>query len=92
MRGQNTKPLDIDDVELMKAPLDDRMLLIADMLKQLEAEDPVSAQVVILKFFGGLTNKEVAELQGVTERTVERQWAYACNSLYQMIRADNAQA
>lgn len=91
-RGQNTKPLDIDDVELMKAPPDDRVLLIDDMLKQLEAEDPVSAQVVILKFFGGLTNKEVAEVQGVTERTVERQWAYARASLYQMIRADNGQA
>ena len=76
----------------MKAPPDDRVLLIDDMLKQLEAEDPVSAQVVILKFFGGLTNKEVAEVQGVTERTVERQWAYARASLYQMIRADNGQA
>ncbi|HPU56410.1 MAG TPA: ECF-type sigma factor [Verrucomicrobiota bacterium] len=31
----------------------------------------------MLKFFGGLTNHEVAASFGVTERTIERQWAYA---------------
>ena len=38
-----------------------------------------------MKFFGGLTNQEVAESLGVTERTVERQWAYARVWLFQSI-------
>ena len=56
-------------------------------LKKLEQQDPESARVVILKFFGGLTNREVAESLGVTERTVERQWAYARSTLLAMIRS-----
>ena len=43
--------------------------------------------MVILKFFGGLTNREAAESLGVTERTVERQWAYAKSTLLTMIRS-----
>ena len=41
-----------------------------------------------MKFFGGLTNQEVAESLGVTERTVERQWAYAKAWLFRDIRQE----
>ncbi|MNG33854.1 ECF sigma factor [compost metagenome] len=54
------------------------------MMDRLEAEDPESARVISLKFFGGLTNKEIASMEGVTERTIERQWAYAKARLLQM--------
>ena len=64
-----------------------RLLRIDENLKKLEQQDPESARVVILKFFGGLTNREVAESLGVTERTVERQWAYARSTLLTMIRS-----
>ena len=57
-----------------------------EALEQLKAEDPDKARIVVLKFFGGLTNQEVAENLGVTERTVERQWAYAKAWLFQKIR------
>jgi RNA polymerase sigma factor (TIGR02999 family) len=65
---------------------ENRLLRIDESLKELEQQDPESARVVILKFFGGLTNREVAESLGVTERTVERQWAYARSTLLTMIR------
>jgi DNA-binding NarL/FixJ family response regulator len=42
---------------------------------------------VTLKFFGGFTNREIAENLGVSERTVERHWAYAKASLLDMILA-----
>jgi RNA polymerase sigma factor (TIGR02999 family) len=67
---------------------EDRLLRIDETLKKLEQQDPESARVVILKFFGGLTNREVAESLGVTERTVERQWAYAKSTLLTMIQSD----
>jgi DNA-directed RNA polymerase specialized sigma24 family protein len=44
--------------------------------------------VITLKYFGGLTNKEVANILDVTERTVERQWAYAKACLLEMIKAE----
>jgi DNA-directed RNA polymerase specialized sigma24 family protein len=55
-------------------------------LERLAAEDPERAKVVVMKFFGGLTNQEVAKILGVAERTVERQWTYAKVWLFQYIR------
>ena len=55
-------------------------------LERLRSEDPERARVVLLKFFGGLTNQEVADSMGVTERTIERHWAYAKAWLFQSIR------
>ena len=78
--------LDIEGLDLAAATQDDRVLLIDDALEQLRAEDPERARVVVLKFFGGLTNQEVAEILGVTERTVERQWAYAKTWLFRAIK------
>jgi len=41
---------------------------------------------VVLKFFGGLTNQEVAQSLDVTERTVERQWAFAKAWMFRSIQ------
>jgi RNA polymerase sigma factor (TIGR02999 family) len=50
---------------------------ISEALEELEAVDPDLAQVVDLKFFCGFTLAEVAHMQGVSERTVQRQWEKA---------------
>lgn len=84
--GGDQNRLDMDDFELAAAPPDDRILLVDEALVRLEAEDPESARVITLKFFGGLTNKEVASTLGVTERTVEREWAYAKACLFKIIQ------
>jgi RNA polymerase sigma factor (TIGR02999 family) len=78
--------LDINDIDLASAQPDEKILLMNDALEQLQAEDPEKARIVVLKFFGGLTNQEVAENLRVTERTVERQWAYAKAWLLRKIR------
>jgi len=85
-RGGGQLRLDVDQLELAAATPDDKMLLIDEALERLQADDPEKAQVVILKFFGGRTNQEVAETLGVTERTVERHWAYAKAWLFRSIR------
>ena len=51
--------------------------MIDGALLRLQAKDQELAQVVMLKFFGGLTNAEVAEMTGVTERTVQNKWTFA---------------
>jgi DNA-directed RNA polymerase specialized sigma24 family protein len=65
---------------------DERIVLIDEALDRLEKEDPQSASITVLKFFGGFTNREIAKIQGVTERTVERDWAYAKACLIRLIR------
>jgi RNA polymerase sigma factor (TIGR02999 family) len=79
--------LDIDDLELSGSTPDEKVLLINEALEQLQKEDPEKARIVVMKFFGGMTNQEVAENLGVTERTIERQWAYAKAWLFQLIRS-----
>lgn len=89
-RGENVEILDIQlhGLEVEDTTLDERVLLVDEMMSRLEKEDPESVRVISLKFFGGLTNKEIAAMDGVAERTVERHWAYAKARLYQMIRAE----
>lgn len=65
---------------------DEPALQVSAALEKLRKVDPTRAKVVLLKFFGGLTNQEVAEEMGVTERTVERYWAYSKTWLYREIR------
>ena len=69
--------IDISQIDLAHDKTDDRVLLIDEALERLRAENPEAAQLVCMKFFAGMTNQEVAESLAVTERTVERRWAFA---------------
>ena len=53
------------------------LLALHDALERLSRLDPRLAAVVEQRFFAGLTVDEIAQLQGVTSRTVERQWSKA---------------
>jgi RNA polymerase sigma factor (TIGR02999 family) len=86
--GGGIERVGLEEANLTAMASDDRVLLIDENLERLEKEDPESARVISLKFFGGLTNKEVAKILGITERSVERQWAYARTSLFAMIKSD----
>jgi len=86
-RGGDHVRLDIDNVELAATMPEEKVLLIDDALERLRAQDAEKARVVVLKFYGGLTNQEVAESLDLTERTIERHWAYAKAWLFQSIRA-----
>ena len=87
-RGGGQARLNIDELELAAATPDDKILMIDEALVRLEKDDPEMARVVVMKFFGGMTNQEIAEHLGVTERTVERHWAYARACLFQIIRTE----
>ena len=79
-RGGGAPPLSLDN--LMKAaetdavPVEDLLTLEA-ALSRLEAVDHRAAQVVILRFFAGMSSPEVAEHLGVSVRTVEGDWTHA---------------
>lgn len=86
-RGGDQLRIDIEQLELAATTPDEKVLLIDEALEKLQEQDPEKARVVVLKFFGGLTNQQVAESMDVAERTVERHWAYAKAWLFQSIRA-----
>lgn len=64
---------------------DEKLLLIDEALRKMEVEHPERAQVVVLKFFGGLTNHEVANTLGTSERSVDRHWLCAKNWLFRTL-------
>jgi len=86
-RGGGQVRLNIEELELAATTPDDKILLIDEALARLQMKDPQMARVVMMKYFGGMTNQEAAESLGVTERTVERQWAYAKAWLFRDIRS-----
>jgi RNA polymerase sigma factor (TIGR02999 family) len=88
-RGAGGERVSLEDLDLVAATTDDRVLLVDQNLARLEQEDPESARIITLKFFGGLTNKEVAGILGVTERSVERQWAYAKACLFKLMQEES---
>ena len=57
-----------------------------EALERLEKEDPDQARIVVLKYFGGLTNEEVAKSLDLSPRTVDRQWACAKVWLFQWMQ------
>jgi RNA polymerase sigma factor (TIGR02999 family) len=61
---------------------DDDLLALDEALETLEVEDERSHQVVMLRFFAGMTANEAAELLDVSERTVDRDWQFARAWLY----------
>jgi len=75
--GGGQQRLDIEGLDLAATTADDKVLLIDEALERLRAEDPEKARIVTLKFFGGMTNQEIADHLKIGERTVERQWAFA---------------
>ena len=66
------------DEALVAAPGKDReMVALDDALKALAKEDPRKAKAVELRFFGGLSMEETAEVLGISVQTVRRDWTFA---------------
>ena len=86
--GGGQARLNIEDLELADTTADDKVLLVDEALKELKIEDPELERIVVLKFFGGLSNEEIAETLGLSKRTLDRQWAYARAWLFRRIRQE----
>lgn len=85
-RGSDQERVNLDDLEIAGAVQDDNLLIIHEALEKLEREDPEQGQIVVMKFFGGMTNEETAANLGISERTVYRQWVCAKARLVVLIR------
>jgi RNA polymerase sigma factor (TIGR02999 family) len=76
-RGGGMRHVDLDDVQIAAADRADTLVSLDEALTRLAALSPRLAQVVELRFFGGLTEEETAQVLGVTDRTVRREWTKA---------------
>ena len=65
---------DSDAMQVAGSGASDELLRVSDALHQLETIDPELAELVEMRYFGGYSEVEIAELQGVNERTVRRRW------------------
>ena len=78
-RGGGEKPSELDaaalDAPVQAASAED-VLAVNDAIGKLETEHPRKAEIAILRYFGGLSVQEIAELMGVTTRTIEREWRF----------------
>ena len=68
--------------EVADTGVSDELIRVNDALQELESLDPELAQVVEMRYFGGYSEIEIADYQGVTERTVRRRWDKARAWLY----------
>jgi RNA polymerase sigma factor (TIGR02999 family) len=81
-RGDGARQQELDDElhgELSAPNGADPLELVAlnEALEELERVDARQAQLVELRFFGGLSHEEIARIQGVSARTVDADWALA---------------
>ncbi len=81
-RGDGDRPLSLDDVVVSAAMPDAELLALHEVLTRLETIDPRQSQVVELRFFGGLTLEETAEVLHISPATVGREWTLAKAWLY----------
>jgi RNA polymerase sigma factor (TIGR02999 family) len=91
-RGGNWERLSLDAMDLPEASPEDKILLVHEALDKFEALAPDEAQIVKLHFFVGLKQDEIAELLGLSERTVKRRWAFARAWLFRRIQEDQTGA
>lgn len=76
-RGGEAVAITLDDGHMAPDDQNEQLLQLDEALSRLAALEPRLARVVECRFFGGLTEEEIAAALGVTVRTVERDWVKA---------------
>ncbi len=74
--GPGKERIALGDSALAVEPQDDTMLAIDELLEQLTAYDKLKAQIVMLRYFAGLSIEQTAQALGLTEHKVKSEWAF----------------
>jgi RNA polymerase sigma factor (TIGR02999 family) len=83
--GGGRQRIDLDSQLLISSDGDDQLIALDEALERLAADEPHAAEVVKLRYFGGLTIDETAAAMAISVRTVNRLWTYARAWLYQQL-------
>jgi RNA polymerase sigma-70 factor, ECF subfamily len=81
-RGGRQAKLSLDEVVLLSPERPEKMLALDECLTRLEKLDARQSRIVELRYFGGLTVDEAAEVLGVSPTTIRREWTSAKAYLY----------
>jgi len=85
-RGGKQQKVSLDDVSLVSSERTEEVLAVHESLSRLEALDARQARIVELRYFGGLTVEEIAEVVGISAKTVMRELNVAKAWLYGDLR------
>lgn len=91
-RGGQWAKVELEDALASTLPRSLDLLALDEALVRLAAADPRASQIVELRFFGGLTNEESAEVLDVSERTIKREWRRAKAWLHRELARDQENA
>jgi len=83
--GGHQERIDVDEIDIaVEFPLED-MLALDQALDRLQRDDPRKAEILMLRYFAGLEREEVADILGISIRTVDREWSFAVARLQKEI-------
>lgn len=86
-RGGDRERLSLDEIrDQLDAPNSTEVLAVHEALNGLEEEHPLAAQLVKLRYFGGMTQQEAADCLAVSRTTADRYWVYAKATLFSALR------
>ncbi len=88
-RGGGRGKVSLDDAPTLSVESDVNILALDEALQRLAEAEPRCAQVVEMRFFGGMTMGEVAELLGLSVKTIEKDWRVARAWLYRELSKDD---
>jgi RNA polymerase sigma-70 factor (ECF subfamily) len=88
-RGGAQRPLSLDDVAVIQVEPPAELMALDAALTRLATIDPQQVRIVELRFFAGLTVEETAEVVGVSESTIKREWSVARAWLLREIRGQS---
>ena len=88
-RGAGAKRIELDEVAVLGHQRAKELIALDDALLELAAFDPRKSQIIELRFFGGLTIEEVAEVTNASPATVKRELQAARLWLKRMLTQNN---
>jgi RNA polymerase sigma factor (TIGR02999 family) len=84
--GGGHERVHLDECDLIAPQADDELLAVHEALDKLAQEHPVQAEVVKLRYFGGRSNEEIAQILDISLTTVKTYWAFARAWLLRQIK------
>jgi RNA polymerase sigma factor (TIGR02999 family) len=84
-RGGGAIQVSLDEAIAMSSEQADKYLALDEALHSLESVDPQKGRIVELRYFGGLSEDETADVLDISPRTVRREWRRAKAWLYKLI-------
>ncbi|HKP83231.1 MAG TPA: sigma-70 family RNA polymerase sigma factor [Pyrinomonadaceae bacterium] len=88
-RGGGAIQVSLDEAAVMAEDQAEHFIALDEALHSLELVDPQKSKIVELRYFGGLSIEETADVLNISPRTVRREWQRAKAWLYRMIAEGN---